>query len=66
VAGAARYILIYTLLGYLFRPAVLQVVNGIHLPLGLLGSLIPLAALVIWIARARRGLRHAKPTRPAR
>jgi membrane protein DedA with SNARE-associated domain len=61
-AGGLLYILIYTLLGYLFGPAVLEMVAGIHLPLGLLGSLIPLVVLVVWIVRARRGLRLAEHT----
>jgi membrane protein DedA with SNARE-associated domain len=61
-AGALLYILLYTLLGYFFGPAVLEVAAGIHLPLGLLGSLIPLVLLVVWIVRARRGLRLAEHT----
>jgi len=35
---------------------VLAVIEGIHLPLGLLGSLVPLVLLLVWIVRARRGL----------
>jgi membrane protein DedA with SNARE-associated domain len=60
--GALLYILIYTLLGYFFGPAVLDALAGIHLPIGLLGSLIPLIVLVVWIVRARRGLRLAEHT----
>jgi membrane protein DedA with SNARE-associated domain len=60
--GGLLYILLYVMLGYLFGPAVLDAVTGIHLPIGLLGSLIPLVVLVVWIARARRGLRLAEHT----
>ena len=60
--GALLYILLYTLLGYFFGPAVLDVVEGVHLPFGLLGSLVPLVVLVVWIARARRGLHLARHT----
>ncbi len=54
--GSFLYILLYTLLGYFLGPPILAVVEGIHLPLGLLGSLIPLVLLLVWIVRARRGL----------
>lgn len=54
--GAFLYILLYTLLGYFLGPAVLRVLEEIHLPLGLLGSLVPLVVLLVWIIRARRGL----------
>jgi membrane protein DedA with SNARE-associated domain len=60
--GGFLYILLYTLLGYFFGPAVLEVVEGVHLPLGLFGSLIPLLLIVVWVARARRGLRLARHT----
>ena len=60
--GALLYILLYTLLGYFFGPVVLDVVEGIHLPLGLLGSLVPLVVIVVWVARARRGLHLAYHT----
>jgi membrane protein DedA with SNARE-associated domain len=60
--GGFAYILLYTLLGYFFGPAVLGLVEGIHLPLGLLGSLVPLVVLCVWIARARRGLHLARHT----
>ena len=60
--GGLLYILLYTLLGYFVGPAVLDVVEGIHLPLGLLGSLVPLVLIVVWIARARRGLHLAVHT----
>jgi hypothetical protein len=60
--GALAYILMYTMAGFLFGPAILSVVDGIHLPLGLLGSLIPLVVIVAWIFRARQGLRLAEHT----
>jgi hypothetical protein len=58
--GGGLYILLYTLLGFYFGSAVLYVLEGIHLPLGLLGSLVPLVVLLVWIARARRSL-HLRP-----
>jgi hypothetical protein len=54
--GAFLYILMYTLLGYFLGPTVLDVVAAVHLPLGVLGSLVPLVLLLVWIARARHGL----------
>ena len=60
--GGFLYILLYTLVGYFFGPAVLAVLEGVHLPLGMLGSLVPLVLLVLWIARARRGLHLARHT----
>ena len=62
--GGFLYILLYTMLGFLVGPAVLAVVEGIHLPLGLVGSLLPLALLVVWVVRARRGL-HLRRTNEA-
>jgi membrane protein DedA with SNARE-associated domain len=54
--GAMLYILLYTLLGFFIGPVVLQTIEGIHVPLGLFGSLLPLVVLSVWIVRARRGL----------
>ncbi len=54
--GSFLYILLYTLLGFFLGPPILVALEGIHLPLGLLGSLIPLVLLTVWIVRARRGL----------
>jgi hypothetical protein len=62
--GSFLYILMYTLLGFFLGPPILNAVEGIHIPLGLLGSLIPLALLVVWIVRARRGL-HLRPANDA-
>lgn len=58
--GGGVYILVYTLLGFFFGPVVLTALEDIHLPLGLLGSLVPLVLLLVWILRARRGL-HLQP-----
>ena len=54
--GAFLYIFGYTLLGYFVGPPILRALEGVHLPLGLLGSLVPLVAAVVWVVRARRGL----------
>lgn len=58
--GGGIYILAYTLLGFFFGPVVLTALENIHLPLGLLGSLVPLIVMLVWIVRARRGL-HLQP-----
>ena len=58
--GAMLYILLYTLLGFFVGPVVLEIVEGIHVPLGLVGSLLPLVVLSVWIVRARRGLHLAR------
>ncbi len=60
--GAFLYILLYTLLGYLVGLPVLRALEGVHLPLGMLGSLIPLAILVFWVVRARRALHLRQAT----
>jgi membrane protein DedA with SNARE-associated domain len=54
--GGGIYILLYTLLGFYFGRVVLDVLEGIHLPIGVLGSLVPLVLLLVWLVRARRGL----------
>jgi membrane protein DedA with SNARE-associated domain len=54
--GAGLYILLYTLLGFFFGPIVLDFIEGLHVPIGVLGSLVPLVILCVWVARARRGL----------
>jgi membrane-associated protein len=54
--GALLYILLYTLLGFFVGPAVLELIEGIHVPIGLFGSLVPLVILCVWVVRARRGL----------
>jgi len=54
--GALLYIFVYTLLGYYIGQPVLNLLERVHLPFGLLGSLIPLAVIVLWTVRARQGL----------
>ncbi len=54
--GSFLYVLMYTLLGYFLGPPILALVAEIHLPVGLIGSLVPLVVVVVWIVRARRGL----------
>jgi membrane protein DedA with SNARE-associated domain len=65
--GALLYIIVYTLLGYFLGPPVLSFLEKIHIPFGLLGSLVPLALILWWTWRARQAL-AARPdiaTRPA-
>jgi len=59
--GALLYISVYVGLGYWLGPVVLTVLEGLHLPLGLLGSLVPLIAVFVWTVRARRGLAALPP-----
>jgi membrane protein DedA with SNARE-associated domain len=54
--GALVYIVVYTLLGYYLGPPVLDLLEKVHLPFGLLGSLVPLAILLWWTIRARQEL----------
>jgi membrane-associated protein len=54
--GALLYILVYTLLGYFLGPPVLSFLEKVHIPFGLLGSLLPLGLLLLWIYRARQEL----------
>lgn len=54
--GALMYILVYTLLGYFLGPPVLNFLEKVHIPFGLLGSLVPLSLILLWTFRARQGL----------
>src|SRR6266567_880643 len=54
--GALLYILVYTLLGYYLGQPVLDFLERIHIPFGLLGSLLPLSLILLWTYRARQGL----------
>jgi membrane protein DedA with SNARE-associated domain len=54
--GALLYIIVYTLLGYFLGPPVLSFLEKIHIPFGLLGSLVPLALILWWTWRARQAL----------
>jgi membrane protein DedA with SNARE-associated domain len=51
--GALAYILVYTLLGYYLGPPVLSLLEKIHIPFGLLGSLLPVSLILWWTFRAR-------------
>ena len=62
--GALLYILVYTLLGYFLGPPVLSVLEKIHIPFGLLGSLVPLALILLWTYRTRQGLGRRTATLP--
>jgi membrane protein DedA with SNARE-associated domain len=57
--GAFLYIALYTLIGFFVGPVVLEFIEGIHIPIGVLGSLVPLLILCVWIYRARRGIHLA-------
>jgi membrane protein DedA with SNARE-associated domain len=54
--GALLYILVYTLLGYFVGPPVLSLLEKVHIPFGLLGSLVPLTLILWWTIRARQSL----------
>jgi hypothetical protein len=54
--GALLYIMVYTLLGYFLGPPVLRLLEAVHIPFGLLGSLLPLTLLLLWTLRARQAL----------
>lgn len=54
--GALIYIVVYTLLGYFLGPPVLDLLERVHIPFGLLGSLVPLALILWWTWRARQTL----------
>jgi hypothetical protein len=62
--GVLVYIIGYTMLGYLAGPAVLGIVEALHLPVGLVGSGGPLLVLLVALVLIRRGLAHPLP-RPA-
>src|SRR6266852_1016042 len=54
--GALLYIMVYTLLGYFLGPPVLRLLEAVHIPFGLLGSLVPLSLILLWTYKARQGL----------
>jgi membrane protein DedA with SNARE-associated domain len=54
--GALLYILVYTLLGFFLGQPVLDFLERIHIPFGLLGSLVPLSLILLWTYKARQGL----------
>jgi hypothetical protein len=54
--GALLYISVYTLLGFFLGQPVLDLLEQVHLPFELFGSLIPLGLLVWWTLRARQDL----------
>src|SRR5919199_6428986 len=62
--GALLYILVYTLLGYFLGPPVLSLLEKVHIPFGLLGSLVPLGLLLVWTFRTRQALGR-RTTAPA-
>jgi membrane-associated protein len=62
--GALLYIGVYTLLGYVLGPPVLVTLEGLHLPFGLLGQLIPLGLIIWWTVRARQALHRKVPSGP--
>jgi membrane protein DedA with SNARE-associated domain len=59
--GSLVYIVGYTMLGYLAGPAILGLVEALHLPLGLVGSGGPLLLLLGGLVLVRRGLAHPLP-----
>jgi membrane protein DedA with SNARE-associated domain len=63
--GALLYIVAYTLVGYFLGPPVLVTLEGLHLPIGLLGQLIPLGIIIWWTVRARQGLQRKLAAGPS-
>ena len=64
--GALVYIVVYTVLGYSLGAPVLELLEKVHLPFGLVGSLIPLALILWWTVRARQDLgKRGTGTHPA-
>lgn len=61
--GALVYLTVYAFLGYFFGRPVLFFLERLHLPMGLLGSLIPVVVVVVWVLRARRSLEGANLAR---
>jgi hypothetical protein len=59
--GSLIYIVGYTMLGYFPGPAVLGLFEALHLPIGLLGSGVPLLLLLGGLILVRRGLPHPLP-----
>ncbi len=64
--GALLYIIVYTLLGYFLGPPVLDLLERVQIPFGLLGSLVPVTIILWWTIRARQaiGKRVAGPSAP--
>lgn len=62
--GSLVYIVGYTMLGYFAGPAVLGLFEALHLPVGLIGSGVPLLLLLAGLILVRRGLPRSLP-RPA-
>ena len=54
--GAMVYILVYTLLGYYLGVPVLNLLEKVHIPFSLLGSLVPLTLILWWAFRARQDI----------
>jgi membrane protein DedA with SNARE-associated domain len=54
--GALLYILVYTLLGFFLGEPVLNLLEKVHIPFGLLGSLVPLTLILWWTFRARQDI----------
>jgi membrane protein DedA with SNARE-associated domain len=59
--GSLIYIVAYTMLGYFAGPAVLGLFEALHLPVGLIGSCLPLLLLLAGLILVRRGLPHPLP-----
>src|ERR1041385_6623703 len=59
--GSLVYIVGYTMLGYFAGPAVLGLFEALHLPVGLIGSGVPLLLLLAGLILVRRGLPHPLP-----
>src|SRR5690242_16163548 len=63
--GALLYIVVYTLLGYYLGPPVLNLFEKIHIPFGLLGSLVPLTLILWWTFKVRQDIGKRPASFPA-
>lgn len=54
--GALVYILVFAVLGYIFGPAIILLLDLVHLPFSSIVSMVLLGLIILFLRRARRGL----------